>query len=162
MTRLSGDDPHALFFDRLVKVNRKLRAVYDARAKEQGLTLSRARLLNVLADEDGLTQTRIASELEMEQPSVVSLLDGLEKKGFVTRRAAEGDRRSKQVFLTPMARQRIGTLRDFGDGLRLAALQGVAPADLEVASRVLAQALGNLTGGERGAARSGLAEEDRP
>ena len=41
----------ALFVDHLVKVNRKMRTLFDARVKELGLTLSRARLLLALAED---------------------------------------------------------------------------------------------------------------
>lgn len=36
-------------FDALATVNRKLRSVFDARVKERGLTLPRARMLFALA-----------------------------------------------------------------------------------------------------------------
>ena len=47
-------------FDALASVNRKLRALFDARVKERGLTLSRARALFALSKRDGLNLRDLA------------------------------------------------------------------------------------------------------
>lgn len=67
-------------FDALATVNRKLRSVFDARVKERGLTLPRARMLFALARKEGLNQRELAEELDIETPTIVRLLDGMEKQ----------------------------------------------------------------------------------
>jgi MarR family transcriptional regulator for hemolysin len=134
----------AAFVDQLTKVNRKMRTLFDARVKSQGLTLARARLLMHLAKEEGATQTELAETLEVEQPSMVSLIDALEKKGFVTRRAVEGDRRAKGIFLTEMARAEAQTILDYANELREQVLVGVDDEDLRIATRVLRQVAHNI------------------
>lgn len=132
------------FVDQLSKVNRKLRTLFDARAKSQGLTLARARLLMHLAKQDGATQAELAQALEVEQPSMVTLVDALEKKGLVTRRAVTGDRRAKGIFLTDGARQDADTILEFANELREQILKGVDENDLLVATRVLGQVARNI------------------
>ena len=133
-------DLQAAFTAELAAVNRKLRALVDERARGMGLTLARARLLMELAREDGLIQSDLAGLLEIEQPTLVRLLDGLERNGMVERRAVAGDRRARQVFLTPMARAQAEDILAFLAELRADILQGIAPQDLELALSVLRRA----------------------
>lgn len=132
------------FVDQLTKVNRKMRTLFDARVRSQGLTLARARLLMQLAKEEGATQSELAQVLEVEQPSMVSLIDALEKKGMVVRRAVEGDRRAKGIFLTDTARREADTILAYADELREQVLVGVDLEDLKVATRVLRQVARNI------------------
>jgi MarR family transcriptional regulator for hemolysin len=132
------------FVDELTKVNRKLRAMFDARVKTQGLTLARARLLMHLAKQEGTTQSELAELLQVEQPSMVGLIDAMEKKGFVTRRAVEGDRRSKGIFLTEAARAEADTILAYADELRQQVMVGIDETELEIATRVLKQVARNI------------------
>jgi MarR family transcriptional regulator for hemolysin len=133
-----------VFVDELTKVNRKLRAMFDARVKTQGLTLARARLLMHLAKQEGTTQSELAELLQVEQPSMVGLIDAMEKKGFVIRRAVEGDRRSKGIFLTEAARREADTILAYADKLRQQVMAGIDEAELEIATRVLKQVARNI------------------
>ncbi|WP_442579082.1 MarR family winged helix-turn-helix transcriptional regulator [Mesorhizobium sp. ASY16-5R] len=133
-----------VFVDELTKVNRKLRAMFDARVKTQGLTLARARLLMHLAKQEGTTQSELAELLQVEQPSMVGLIDAMEKKGFVIRRAVEGDRRSKGIFLTEAARREADTILAYADELRQQVMVGIDEAELEIATRVLKQVARNI------------------
>ena len=56
--------------DTLLRVMRTLRRSYDRRARDVGLTLSRARALTTLAHHDGITQTELAAELAIEAPTL--------------------------------------------------------------------------------------------
>lgn len=137
---------HARFFDELTRANRRLRAKFDARAKGLGLTLSRARALMRIAEKEGLTQSELAEVLGIEQPSLVGLLDGLEKSGFVERRVDAEDRRSRRVHLTPPAQESAAEILAFTTRLRAQVLVGVDPDDLAAAIRVLERANANIEG----------------
>ena len=63
----------ASFTGELAAVNRKLRALVDDRARDMGLTLSRARLLMELAKADGPTQSDLAGLLDIEPVSYTHL-----------------------------------------------------------------------------------------
>lgn len=132
------------FMDELTKVSRKMRTLFDARVREQGLTLARARILLLLAKQDGLTQSQLAEALEVEQPSVVSLIDALEKNGLVLRGAVEGDRRAKAIHLTDKAREQADNLLTYIAELRRQVLGGVEKSDLSAATRVLQQVSGKI------------------
>ncbi|WP_449255891.1 MarR family winged helix-turn-helix transcriptional regulator [Bosea sp. (in: a-proteobacteria)] len=144
-------DLRAAFTAELAAVNRKLRALVDERARGMGLTLARARLLMELAREDGLIQSDLAGLLEIEQPTLVRLLDGLERNGMIERRAVAGDRRARQVFLTPMARAQAEDILAFLAELRADILLGIAPQELEMALDVLRRTSRNIVAGRSSA-----------
>lgn len=135
---MSADELKSAFFDELLKVNRKLRTMFDARVKKRGLTLARARLMMQIAAREGDSQSELAEILQIEQPSLVGLLDGLEKKGFVVRRTTPDDRRANRIFLTPAARREADSMTAYVAKLRAQVLAGVDDADIEGATRVLA------------------------
>ncbi len=134
---MKHEDIQGSFNTTLAAVARKIRTLFDLRAQEMGLTLPRARLLLQLRKEDGPIQSDLAGLLDIEQPTLVRLIDGLERLGFVERRAVEGDRRARRVFLTEAARAQAQDILDFVVKLRGDVFAGVEPEELEIAARVL-------------------------
>jgi MarR family transcriptional regulator for hemolysin len=76
---MSRADLSAEMIDAMAKVNRRLRTLFDARVKERGLTLARARTLLTLIEQEGLYQKELAEVLEIENATMVRLIDGLER-----------------------------------------------------------------------------------
>lgn len=148
---MDSPELQAAFTAELASANRKLRALVDERARDMGLTLSRARLLMQLAKADGPIQSDLADLLDIEQPTLVRLLDGLERTGMIERRAAPGDRRARRVFLTKAARAQAEDILAFLTELRADVLDGVDREELEVALRVLSRMSRNIVA-NRGAA----------
>ena len=148
---MNSPELQAAFTAELASANRKLRALVDERARDMGLTLSRARLLMQLAKADGPIQSDLAGLLDIEQPTLVRLLDGLERTGMIERRAAEGDRRARRVFLTPVARAQAEDILAFLTDLRADVLDGIDREELEIALRVLSRMSRNIVA-NRGAA----------
>ncbi len=70
---------HFIFVDELGRASRKLRTHFDSRVKELGLTQARARTLLLLDRLAVLNQKELAEELDIETPTMVRLLDGLEE-----------------------------------------------------------------------------------
>jgi len=141
---MNSDAVKAEFFDELLKVNRKLRTMFDAQVKTQGLTLARASLMMHIAKHEGETQAELAEHMQIEQPSLVGLIDGLEKKGLVVRCTTDEDRRAKRIFLTPAARREADGMTAFVANLRNQVLSGVDEADIESATRVLSTIARNV------------------
>jgi len=131
-------------FDALASVNRKLRALFDARVKERGLTLSRARALFALSKRDGLNQRELADELGIETPTIVRLLDGMEKQGFIERRVEATDRRAKQIHMTERGRDIAGEIDKLACEIREQVLGGVDNKDKAIALQVVSLMAGNL------------------
>jgi MarR family transcriptional regulator for hemolysin len=131
-------------FDALQSVNRKLRAVFDAKVRERGLTLSRARALFALSRRDGLNQRELAEDMAIETPTIVRLLDGMEAQGFIERRVEKADRRAKQIHMTPKGRALAQEIETLACEIRAELLSGVDAADKDTALRVMNAMAGNM------------------
>ena len=140
-------DLQAAFTGELVAINRKLRALFDERARSIGLTLARARLLVELARADGPIQSDLAETLEIEQPTLVRLRDGLERHGMIERRAVEGDRRARRIFLTELARAQAQDVLALLAEIRTLVLRDIPDEAVEAALEVLRQASRNIAAG---------------
>jgi MarR family transcriptional regulator for hemolysin len=126
----------AQFFDELWKVSRKVRTLFDARVRAKGLTLARARTLILLAKKDGMTQTELADALEIEGPTLVRLLDGLEKQELLERKPVDGDRRAKQIALRGAGQKEAVLVGRIVQDVRDDVLKDVSKDDLTAALRV--------------------------
>ncbi|WP_439272635.1 MarR family winged helix-turn-helix transcriptional regulator [Pseudochrobactrum sp. HB0163] len=125
-------------------VGRKLRRLFDIFAKEHDMTLPRARALFLLSNHQCMTQTELAAALEIETPTLVRLLDGLEKQGLVIRSHVEGDRRAKHISLTETAHEQVAELQQVAEVLRIRILEGLGEEDLDVGLRILRIILKNM------------------
>lgn len=83
------------------------------------------------------SQTELANQLGVEDPTMVSMLDRLSKAGFVTRQPSETDRRVKQVHLTDAGRGIYRTVMTEAAGFRMEMLAGVDPAKLLMVTEFL-------------------------
>lgn len=127
------------------QVGREISTIFDGHLRQHGLTLARAHILLQLIKNDCATsQSAVTEHLQVEHPTAVRILDGLEALGYITRTPAPGDRRAKNVELTdtgrPLAQRVVATI----DELNHVLLEGVDPDDAEVASSVLETLLVNL------------------
>jgi MarR family transcriptional regulator for hemolysin len=112
-------------------VARLLRVAYDRRARSLGLTRSQWWVLNNLFRNQGITQSELADILEIEKASLGRLLDRLEAKGWVERRADPADRRAKRLHLTGQVQELMRALRGLAAELRTDALDGLDEAARE-------------------------------
>ena len=109
-------------------VARLLRTRFDQRARAKGMTRAQWVILVRVNATPGLSQNELASILEVEPISVGRLIDRLQGRGLVERRADPTDRRIWRLHLLPAAEpvlEEISKARDvLGDQL----LDGVDPA----------------------------------
>ena len=83
-------------------------AVFEAFASRLGeidVTPAIFSVLEVLQQNDGITQSKLAAAVRLERSSVVPLLDKLAKRGLVERRASTTDRRHNHLHLTDAGRE---------------------------------------------------------
>jgi MarR family transcriptional regulator for hemolysin len=81
-------------------VARLRKALFDERMKAFGLTRSQWWVIGHLNRRDGVTQSELGRELDMSKVTLGGILDRLEEKGWLERRADTEDRRAKRIYLT--------------------------------------------------------------
>lgn len=141
MTKSSHDQ------DLLVHVaqaSRQLSALFDARLGGLGLTEARGRVLWYLAQQQGpIGQGQLTAFMEVENPTAVRVLDGLEALGYIRRLPDPSDRRAKLIALTPAGRPLAEEVLRVTRQVNRAIMEGIEPADLESAMRVLSRIVDN-------------------
>jgi len=141
---MAADDPRERVLDDLSRVQRKMRALFDARVKERGLTLPRARALLILGRGVSLNQRELADELDIETPTLVRLLDGMEKQGFIERHSVEGDRRAKQIVMTAHGAAVAEEVLELARTLRADVLKSISAQEMSTTVKVLASMADNI------------------
>lgn len=131
----------ARLLETLVLTGRKLRKRFNARVVELGLTYPRARALAVLSRSHGPTQSELACELELEGPTVVRLLDGMERLGLIERCNVEGDRRAKHIRLTEHGETQAKVVGGITLEIRDDLLAGISDEEMRIALKVLERVL---------------------
>src|SRR4051794_4918764 len=84
-------------------VARLLRTAFDRRVRELGITRAQWLALTRLHRHPGISQSELADLMEIERASAGRMIDRMEANGWVERRALNGDRRVKRVYLTAEA-----------------------------------------------------------
>jgi MarR family transcriptional regulator for hemolysin len=131
-------DRHTEFGFLVARIARRLRQAVDAEMRLIGLTEATWRpLVYVRSLGDGVRQKDLASAMSIEGPSLVRLLDSLERRGFIERREDENDRRARGIHLTRTGRDLAMRAARIGNGFQTRLLSNVSPADLETCERVL-------------------------
>jgi MarR family transcriptional regulator for hemolysin len=152
-----ADDPiPATEFGRQVyRLSTAWRREIDQRVRGFGLTDATWRPLLYLGRlGDGVRQTDLAAALMIENPSLVRLIDVLERAGLVERLEDPDDRRSKRLWMTAAGRETYGKVAAIHASLADAFVKDVSPAELDlcysVLDRVSRAIASHAAGGETG------------
>ncbi len=117
---------------------REWRIAIDKRLKDLGVGQSGWMTIAMIAKaREPLSQRALADLLGIEGPSVVSMLDRLERDGLVRREPSPLDRRVKLAHLTDDGRALYAKVREEADAFRSAMLDGLDPATLNAAADLL-------------------------
>lgn len=88
------------------------RQIYRQNHRRATLRHGQGRVLRLLSEQDGMTQSALAEAAQLRPPTVAELLDKLESAGMVARTRDPNDRRRSLVSVTDMGRESLDDLRD--------------------------------------------------
>jgi len=129
--------PRLDFGYRVSRISRRLRQAVDSELAVFGLTEATWRpLAYVGLLGEGVRQRELAAALGIEGPSLVRLLDSLERRGLIERREQKGDRRVRGIYLTPPGRELQRRVFRVSESVQRRLLASVPQADLKVCARV--------------------------
>jgi DNA-binding MarR family transcriptional regulator len=124
------------FFFVLAELQRLTRAYADKEAARYGITRAQWAVLAKVDRTEGMKQSELAEQLEMQPITLTRLIDKLCDNGWIERRGDENDRRVNRLYLKKAARPLLGKLAGLKAELTATALEGISPVD---AHRLLAQ-----------------------
>jgi len=106
-------------------VARLIRTRIDARARAYGMTRAQWIILARLDRQPGMSQNELATICEVEPITVGRLVDRLEARGMVERRADPSDRRVRRLHLLPASEPIIKEIARYREGLDAEITEGL-------------------------------------
>jgi MarR family transcriptional regulator, transcriptional regulator for hemolysin len=97
-----------------------------------------------LADGSALTQKELARRAAVEQPTMASTLNRMERDGMISRRQDPGDKRSALVALTPLALGHVETVERVVNAINALALEQLEPGERQQFLGLLRRVIGVL------------------
>ena len=120
----------------LGELARLVRAHADREAARYGITRAQWAVLAKVERFEGMKQSELAEQMEMQPITLTRLIDRLCDAGWIERRGVETDRRVNRLYLRKAARPLLVKLNGLRSDITETALEGISPSD---ANRMLAQ-----------------------
>jgi DNA-binding MarR family transcriptional regulator len=155
-----GSGPGAAFL--VAQVGAHAASKFAARLSEVGLVPAHAGIFRILLATPAISQQALATSLGTVPSRLVGLVDDLEAKGLVERRAHESDRRSYALHLTDKGKATMETIGRIAREHRQDLLAALSMEEQEALSALLARIAeqqGLLKGVHPGFAHIGRPEE---
>ena len=87
-------------------INYTIKAGIDAKFKSYDLTFSQSQLIfHIFRNKGCISQKELQEKLKVSHPTVVGLVQRLEKNGFVKTEKDESDKRNKIIYTTALSDQ---------------------------------------------------------
>lgn len=125
---------------------RLLRKLIDRRLQPLGLSRAQWSVLAILYNHEGVSQSQISHELEIEKSTAGRLIDQVEKSGWIERRPIPGDRRLWSIHLTERARQLLVEVESVILHAREEMLRGLSDEQQQALTDLLQTVKSNLSG----------------
>lgn len=125
---------------------RLLRKLIDRRLQPLGLSRAQWSVLAILSNHEGVSQSQISHELEIEKSTAGRLIDQVEKSGWIERRPIPGDRRLWSIHLTKQARQLLVEVESVILRARGEMLRGLSDEQQQALTDLLQTVKSNLSG----------------
>jgi MarR family transcriptional regulator for hemolysin len=130
--------PQVPFGILLFSLTQALRTKLNQRLRPIGASSAALGALYYLFESDeGLVQRELAERIGIEGPTLVRLLDNMERDGWVVRVPSATDRRQKVIKVTPKAHAAFAAMDEIARELNRQVVSVATPAELAVTSEVL-------------------------
>jgi DNA-binding MarR family transcriptional regulator len=117
---------------------------FEQRSRELALDLTQCRALIVLAQNQGITQQRLAELTALDPAALGRILDRLEGRKLVKRRPRAGDRRARSLAVTQEATAVLPIIWGLITESQVAALKGLSTRESQILMKALERVRVNL------------------
>jgi DNA-binding MarR family transcriptional regulator len=119
------------------RVSRVLRRRLDTRLERFDITGVQFGLLALVAQADGLSQTSLQRQMQIEGATLTQLLQRLEREGWIIRTSDRLDRRRQRVWMTDRGREMLSTIANEVEQHRKEVRNGISDDELALFGSVL-------------------------
>ena len=124
------------FLFTLGELARLVRAHADRQSARFGITRAQWAVLAKVERFEGMKQSELAEQMEMQPITLTRLIDRLCDAGWIERRSDDSDRRVNRLYLRKAGRALLGKMNGLKSEITATALEGISPSD---AQRLLTQ-----------------------
>lgn len=121
------------------------RAVTEEMAPH-GITYRQSMVISWLMLEGDLSQAELAAKMMVEPPTLVGILDRMERDGWITRHSCPSDRRKKLIRLSPAVAPVWEKIMECAERIRTRATNGLSASELDSLKRLLRRMHENIDG----------------
>lgn len=130
-------------------IARGLRYMNDRKLAEYDITNPQARLLGLIHESLGMPEVEVNRKFLQEKthlkgPSITSLLNGLEKKDFITRTTSAADGRAVEIEVTSKGKKLVDEMRGVFAETERQLLAGMTDEEKMILSALLAKVSRNV------------------
>lgn len=129
------------YFSRIARLIARLG---DGRLRALGFATAQLPVLTALMDGAKLSQTELAREAGVEQPTMAQLLSRMERDGLIRRERDPADRRSSLISLTEQARARLPAGREILVKGNQDMMRGLSEEEIATLTSLLQRVLANI------------------
>ena len=140
---LDYDFENSVGFWVITAANEYQRAINDELAPE-GITYRQCQVLGCLAYAGPLPQSELAERMHIEPPTLVGILDRMERDGWIRRQPCPKDRRRKLIHPQAAAQPVWGKMVTVARKVRKRAARGMTGAEMATLKRLLSKVEQNL------------------
>ena len=126
------------------RTHRALQRFLQSKIEPHGVTLGMWYFLRALWHEDGLNQRELSRRVETMEPTTLSAILNMERKGLVRRVQNKTDRRKLHVYLTPKGRALKAKLIPLAREVVASAVQSLSPKEIKQLLEGLVEVQKNL------------------
>jgi MarR family transcriptional regulator, transcriptional regulator for hemolysin len=126
------------------ELSRLRRKAIDQRLQPLGITGAQWWLLTYISLRPGLSQARLADELNIGKVALGGLIERMMKLDLIDRRPDEQDKRVNLIFLSKGGKAMVKEITIVSSSMQDEALEGISKEELEVAMAVLVRMKDNL------------------
>ncbi|MBV1906360.1 MAG: MarR family transcriptional regulator, partial [Pseudomonadales bacterium] len=112
-------------------LSKMITQIWDSRMKYADLTRSQWRAIGHVSRSPGITQIELAEALGVGRMAVTGIIDRLERKKLLIRKADSSDRRVKKVYVTEKAKKLLPSMKDVGDSVIQDMTDGLSDRQLQ-------------------------------
>ncbi|WP_379134116.1 MarR family winged helix-turn-helix transcriptional regulator [Paenibacillus sp. sgz500958] len=121
------------------EIGMKLKSTADTRLAELGLNSQQGQMLGYIYEKQdrGVIQKDLADRFNRKGASITSMLQGLEKKGYIKRIVPEDNERQKKIYLLPKAAELVEEFNIIFQEVENSITQGLTPNEAETLMNLL-------------------------
>lgn len=127
--------------------SKMMQKAFDLELRDKaGINLVQSKVIFALYMQSGPTQRELADKIGVESPTLVPIIDKMEKDGYVKRKPDVNDRRIKRIYATPKTDSLWDSMMECAAQIRKVSTKDLSEQEIKSALGVVKKITENLTG----------------